>query len=525
MLGKAVENELQLLNFNNLEYSHEPVVSTVATREFSTHPARALTYTSYLSPNEEVEYKSLQEPLGPIQSIRERTILIDVPSGKRYIDPARSYMAFTVTVEFPKVPAVPPEDEYLYQVALNDTPFRRTPNEQSALPLYHSELWTNLFQSARWIHCSKSEIDYVQRSDHESYLYTSRQSSDWHHSVAAGYRRSLPPHVIDTNDQSPEPDSETHEVLIPLSVLFPSWREKKKLLPPQLVAGSMFELVLNTPQDAFSLGFERQGEQSDFFKYTLVDSAAEAILLGFFRFHVRNARVVLDEREMLASIDSLMWNTSVVAGTPIQVHDSTVQVQRQPMPEPVGPGGAFTISVPEGEGKSIISLNLSRLDDVATSILLEPSNIVLDLFLPKLRAPELAFSGFDRLSLNEYRFKSGYRYWPNKEPTFSREPDPGNISKDSFLRWCSRFPSVAMTYGQWRAYINAFFMCFRRAQFDSTTGVAITNKRPMQLTYAFKMDALNMPLYREAKNQYVLRHLITSCRYSNVFGNQLQLRN
>lgn len=620
MLGTSIEDEMQLLNFNDLEYQQDPVVSTVATRAFVTHEARQLSNEVVLTSDPDAIYREYDDPIWN-QPKSKRLIQVDVPSGNRYVDPKSSYVAFRVRVEYPYELKTPlePAISSLYRVGLNANALPQTPEPQEQVPTKHGELWTSLIKHARWIHSSKREIDNIHKSDHESYLYTQRQSSDWQQSIGSNYRRDGPPHtpaiypdqlflstikgalgydaantvelVADTIEAGtiifadgagpPVPDArllwqigdrielvggqvyivtapitqttlrvkryidpvvnipastgdfiqyqllpnpaplneETTDVLIPLAVLFPSWRQDKHLMPSQLVGGSLFEFELNPIQDAFFISIFNDSLIGDN-QYYVFPESFENLRLSSFKYTVTDFRVVLDEREMLSSISSLMWNVSMVAGTPLQIADSAIDFQRRA----IEPFNVTVKEVKENEGVASLVQNISRVDEMATTVILEPSDIIFDLFLPKLRTPVLG-ADVDFLVNNEYRFKSGFRYWPDKEPTFSGAAVDGYVSRDAFLQYCVRYPHTSLTYRQWVTYINAFFKCFRRAQDDTTTGVAITHKRPMELRHAFYWSAQMMDEFAQFKEKYVLRHQSSMCRYLNVYGNVLESRN
>jgi hypothetical protein len=618
MLGQPVENEMQLLNFNDMEYKQDPVVSTTATREFRTHAARELEYKVIVDPNEAVEYKTLAEPIVYKQPKKQRTVMIDVPSGSRYVDAKRSYLAFTAQVEYPRVTEdAPPAGGggSFYEVSLNSNPLPSESEPQIALPDKQGDLWTNLIKHSRWIHASKREIENVQHSDHESYLWTARQPSDWQHSVGSSYRRfgspptlqrawdttlgtvdrttlgydplntfellqsppgntlagtvtfadgggAAPPDAftvwsendeihfagnirflvtgvisstvitvarlnVNVFDSAPSvaefsrvrvlrSNSETVDVVVPLSVIFPSWRQGDKLFPPQLVGGSTFEFELNPFQNAFLVGvFNPTRIPAD--QYKVLNSDADALLFGYAKYTITDFRVVLDEREMFSSISSLMWNVSAAAGTPLKATGTSVILDREPVP--------FAIDndrrILENEGESTLYQNLSRIDSMSSSFVLLPSGNVFDFFIPKLRPPILG-SGLDLYLPNEYRFKSGYRYWPDKEPTYS-EGD-GHIALDSFLKYVLYHKHTAMTFRQWLKYVGSFFTCFRRDPDDSTTGVAITHKRPMELRFALFWRSIQMGDIQTITKNYAIRHETEFCRYLNVYGNLLETR-
>ena len=495
MLGIPTVSVEQSLHLNNLEYNHAPVVSVVVTREFYTHPARELYYkVKMISDVAPVTLPTMDTLIPPL---KDTIVQVDIPSGNRYVDPLRSYLAFECTITAPVETLILLEKEGL---DFNDSGglFARDSN----LPARQGNLYTNLFKTAVWTHACRKEIDYVENAAHSAYLYSMRQPDDWQRSVASLFTLESP---ID-NIEGPPAVTRSETVIIPLSVLFPTWRANKgKLLPSHLVAGSSFTFTMNKPQDALHIYSEP----------FLLANQPNTIDFNTFQYELRDVRVILDERELLSSVDSLLWAVSATNGTPLQIQASITNMDVQDMTAEVFP---TVLNVPINTLSTTIR-QLSRVDDVLVTPVLLPQGKAIDAFVPAVRPPLIDVD--DVMILRESRVTTGFRNWPQKEMTYQEVRNSVNAYLWMIHNPLGRMP--ALNVREYMHYIGGFYTNMQRENNNCESGVAVREKRPLHLRYGFLIDLIDLVLLRTThQDKYALRYHFNYQMMLNVSGNVLE---
>lgn len=519
MLGQAVESEEQLLHLNRLDYVQSPPTSLVVARDIRTHPAREQSMTiSFLPPTFVGEFKEkyFSEPVPNPTTSRERTVTVTIPSGSRFVNPTTSYVKFQFALDKPCLHVgADPDLEYWLSFNVTSSLDGRMPN--SRLPFNSPNMYTNLFSTARWTHSGRRDIEDVLDVPHTAYLYAMKQSSDWFTSVGSTF--TLAPTIVEDqvttyypvwNDPNVERRFAT--VCIPLAVLFPSWRKNKdQLLPAQLVGGSSFEFVFAPLEQSFVLAPYREE--------VLNPEDCEVINWAAWRYHIRDFAVVLDERELCASANSLMWDASLLSGTPIQPDSTMVMYSEIPFPNAVE-----HVYFKEPNDAPLFERcvkNLSRVTTALVTPVVRPAGVLLDAWTPLVRMPQLDFLDF--IGIAEYRFSSGSGYWPLKEPTWTQNA----MTAHSFLQWLwSGGKSLSLEeFGYW---VGGFAMQFTRQSGNSESGVPIQGFRPMELNFALDWIARednnysSLELIEKTYKKYYLRWAIDYQRFINVRGNVLE---
>lgn len=311
-----------------------------------------------------------------------------------------------------------------------------------------------------------------------------------------------------TYPRSPRPFT---TVCIPLSVLFPSWRKNKgQYLPAQLVGGSTFEFTLNPISECFFMVSPGQ---------LLNESSCSEVNFTQWKYYIRNFRVVLDERELASSVNTLMWELSTTTGIPLQTDTHLVSYSSKVL---VAPEDQIFIEAEDTLDQQI--KNLSRVNQVLVTPMCKAKNVVLDAFLPHVRAPLMALG--DLLQVRDYQFTNGDGHWPLKEPTFSESLMPSY----SFIQWMGA-GGCALSLNEWQYYINGFYMSLQRQKLNSESGIPIKCQRPLDLHYSFRWEAEkkegevddgSLAVISETYGEYVLRWVVDYQRYVNVIGHVLE---
>lgn len=505
--------DIQLLNYNDLEYVQSPPVSVVVTREFRTYMARELEktvkYNNKPGAPTPLIYPLISDNGAPISKSNNRTIMVDLNSGNRFVSANTSYVCFDFNLVSPVLSGIPGED---LLIDFNDRGswFTRVGN----MAARQGNLFTNLFNTAKWIHSGKREIEYVQHVSHSAYLHCMKQASDWNRSVGSLFTLEKPIGPLTAVDPVYYPARGINKVLttvsvmIPLGVLFPSWRIKdSNLIPPSLIAGSKMEFELTPIQNAFLMYWDDG---------LLLREDSSSIDFVQYEYSVRNLRVVLDERELSSSVNSLMWNVSTTVGTPLQMLTSDVSMyQRQLNPDDVP---LHEVHVPVDTYVSL-KRNLSRLNELLVTPMVQPGGYVMDAFIPLVRSPIL-YTG-DVLTMKEYRYSTPSSYWPQKEPTWLVDLTPV-----SFMQWMWNNCCTGLTVDEWKYYVNGFYMNFLRQTANQESGTSITQLRPMGLMHSFDWVSIfgdsSVELIREVYGNYQLRWYMEYQRFINVSGNVLE---
>ena len=523
MLGQTVESEVQLLHLNRLDYVQTPPTSVVVARDFRSHVSREPDLEVRILPfGQEEPYvgSDLSAVLPDKSPARTRTISVSIPSGNRYVEPTTSFLCFEFSMTMPKVePGL-----FTWALSMNDTSDLPRHLDHISYAINQSRgmnLYTNLFQEARWTHASKREIDYVPEAAHSSYMYHTRQSSDWIRSIGSTYTF---PSIELSGVDSYYPDWPEHKVngsrrpfetvCIPMGVLFPTWRKNKgQYLPAQMVGGSRFDFVMAAPAQSFCI---RANDISHVLKPTL-----EAEFdFGPWRYFIRNCRVVLNERELSSSMNALMWEASASVGTPIQPNSCMVIHNQHPL-EKNSNQGLFKERNSDPTHDVCVK-NLSRVSSANVTLLAPMSGVWLDAFVPMVRQPLL--NRLDYIRLYDYQFSSGNGYWPQKEPTFGAD----YTGLHSFLQWVWG-GERCMNVREWEYWANHFSMNFTRQCGNYESGMPITQERPLDLscsfvwhTYETQGDQSSLRTIRTIYGRYATRWALDYQMYVNVHGNLLE---
>jgi hypothetical protein len=482
-LTVAQYTEMQLVNLNGLDFAADPQVSVATSRDFRTHNARGISAMTVqaldLSPSIFANMDAPYTPPPQLQKIR-----VDIPSGNRYVWTCGSYLTFDVELLPPTDNLAPPSPWFL---TLNTTGFSRGNGTPKTL-----NLWTNLLKRSLWTHASRRDIDDVQESAHESYLYTIQQQQDWQQSIGSLYSQEESWSLELTNVNS--------TVLIPLGVIFPSWRGDR-LLPPQLVAGSSFEFTLAPYHEAFTLHRNQAPTFTMSSDLEFVDA----------QYSISNMRIVLDEREMISSVSSHLFDLSTTQGIPMAVTGAELFYERIPMTLT----NPTTIEVPRALSK--IERNYSRIQNILSVPVVRPCGTAIDFFVSFLRPPIVYPAppvGFVDLDLQRHTI--GFRNWPiNASRTTVRD-----VFERAILSRCA--PNY-VTLQTWNYFIGGFYVDLRRSPEQEESGTASEQVTPILLDFKVVIsDTFMTELQFAYQNNYYLRHRVEYQKIINVFGNVLE---
>lgn len=264
---KSNEQVNSLLMVNGLDYRFPPTLSVAVSRAHSAYAANQQTY-----------------PEGS-------TLNCTLSSGAQYVNFRESYLTFTVRVEglvsggptyrFPSSgvePAVNPLEFY--------------PGRNGVL---------NCFESFRWVHSSGTMLDEMNQ-DMALWSYIRDRytwSADQHRSIGSLMdfgMRTANTYEYKYRAGTPTPTVDSHSYIVPLSCLSDAFNQQQ-LAPSFLVAGSRFELRLNSFLRAFT-------------KTTSPGEPNTAAL----KYSITNASVVLQQIQLTDSIVRALSNISASSG-------------------------------------------------------------------------------------------------------------------------------------------------------------------------------------------------------------------
>ena len=521
------KDEDELLRFNDLDYTIDPVTSVCVSREFATYKS---TETSYY-----VSCPQVGTPQRDDNYIEPKTntkkIEVKLTSGSRFIDPKNSYVKFKYTINPPTGPEAVVEPDPYPEITFDlssPSEFTYLPGLGLASPT--NRLLTNLFDRVEWEHSCKRMITDMPHVNHHVLQEVHTRNDDWQRSIASLFTLQSPQIIL--ADPTDIQEKYIGVAIIPLEVLLPSWKcQPGRLLSNRMVGGSTLRFTLAKLSKAFYMIYRIQPNAGE--EIPVLTTPPEVDLgIDFSTCDVtfEQFEVVLDQREMISSVDNLLWNQSVVYGSPSSYSHYETVMQHEPVTwianAPVE-GEDYTGAIDTYVGKRKLTLskhNLSRLDSCLTSIVLRPIGTYYDFFLDFFKHPR--FDEYQALALTganiqNDRYHIGYEYWPQKDLA-EEQDDSDPMLVQSFL-FSILYPDSGLRVEEFEVYFGgAGVLTTRRDEALSTSGKSFTQKRPLEATLDYSVElhysdlADKLGIYIRTWKRYQ--------RILNVYGNVLEWR-
>jgi hypothetical protein len=490
-----------LLKINNLSYVAEVPCSVCVSREFKEFDSTKESYTTrVVSTSPEDISESYKEP-GSGQQIE-----FLLSSGSRFINPTTSYLKFRVKLSFPRVTSAVGPSSILYEGGLS---LPTTTNVKTRA------LWTNALKRIRWTHACRRDIEDVDYLNHASILEVHRRPSDWRRSIASLFTDPMEVHELTTDTLVVEQD-----VIIPMDVLLQSWRGKN-LLSNRMVSGSRVVITLAELRDIITIRtFDLIVDPGEKVPISPID-IPEVVELDFSTtaMTISNAKIVLDCRELISSIDNLLWSASNVHGSPSAYHAQQVTMSPQestqseifaPSPEqPLGTSLLFIL----GETFNCTTRNLSRVNAVYTSFIPVNENVLRDFWQNSLYPSDNQDGSGIRFS--KHRWTCGFKNWPQQNPLIATNP----TKVDHFL-FTILNPSNALEAWEFQEIYGSMVLTCRRDQSLETSGLPMTVQRPLRV----RGDVLVETPFVWHSGDMMQRTMVDYHRMLNVYGNVLEWR-
>ena len=526
------KDEDELLRFNDLDYTIDPVTSVCVSREFATYKATKSSYTAkvYEPPPLNYVLRDDEYKEAPNNSTR---IEVKLTSGSRFIDPRNSYVKFKYTITAPQGAPTPDIPELAPIITFDLTsPSQFGYLEPDESGLSTTRLLTNFFDRVEWEHSCKRLITDVPHANHHVFQEVHTRNDDWRRSIASLF--TLQSKVIQLKPDDETPDQYEGVAIIPLDVLLPSWNcTPGRLLSNRLVGGSTLRFRLAQLKDALCMVIRT--EPVDTIPPTLVITQPPTnleIRFNSITLQIDDFEVVLDQRELVSSVDNLLWNQSVVYGSPSSYSHCEIVMKHEPVewavidPEEGLDGdltGAIATDV-ENRRLTLSRRNLSRLDSVMTTMVLQPLGTYFDFFLDFFKHPrygEYRAIEFTGVKVHNDRHRIGYEYWPQKG-LIERQEVADEMLRQSYL-FSIIYPNASVRVEEFEVYFGSAVLTTRRDEAMTTSGKSFTQKRPLEATLDY---ALYLP-FSDLAAQNVKLYIRTWMKYQrllNVHGNVLEWR-
>jgi hypothetical protein len=300
-----------------------------------------------------------------------------------------------------------------------------------------------------------------------------------------------------------------------------------------MVGGSTLRFSLEKLSKAFYMVYRiehKEEEEQDFPVPTTPPSIDLNIDFSTCDVTLEQFEVVLDQREMISSVDNLLWNQSMAYGSPSSYSHYETVMQHEPvtwLAKPPAAGLDYTGSIETYAERQKLTLsrrNLSRLDNCFTSIVLRPIGTYYDFFLDFFKHPR--FDEYKALILaknkiHNDRYHIGYEYWPQKDLT-DRQEIEDEMLRQSFL-FSILYPDSGLRVEEFEVYFCASaVLTTRRDEALSTSGKSFTQKRPLEATLDYSLE---LP-YSDLADKVGIYIRTWKCyqRILNVYGNVLEWR-
>ena len=527
------KDEDELLRFNDLDYTIDPVTSVCVSREFATYKATKSSYTAkvYEPPPLNYVLRDDEYKEAPNNSTR---IEVKLTSGSRFIDPRNSYVKFKYTITAPQGAPTPDIPELAPIITFDLTsPSQFGYLEPDESGLSTTRLLTNFFDRVEWEHSCKRLITDVPHANHHVFQEVHTRNDDWRRSIASLF--TLQSEVIQLKPDDETPDQYEGVAIIPLDVLLPSWNcTPGRLLSNRLVGGSTLRFRLAQLKDALCMVIRTEQVATIPPTPPVLTQPPTNLEIGFnsIALQIDDFQVVLDQRELVSSIDNLLWNQSVVYGSPSSYSHFEIVMKHEPVtwtvtPPEEGVNKDLTGTIGAGVDNRLLALsrrNLSRLDSVMTTILLQPLGTYFDFFLDFFKHPRYneprAFTNTG-VTVHNDRHRIGYEYWPQKGLIEDQE----NLDKMLIQLYLFSiiYPKAALSVEEFEVYFGSAVLTTRRDEALTTSGKSFTQKRPLEVTLDY---GLYLP-YSDLGDQNVKLYIRTWMKYQrllNVYGNILEWR-
>jgi hypothetical protein len=224
LLDSDLTEVQDLLRFNDLDYTIDPNASCCVGRQWKTYYSRSSTYVNSFAANGQETH--------PRQKIRVR-----IDSGSRFVNPTTSYVSFRIRFTPPYKDELAGPLEHLFWTFVG---LQTQPNPLQA-PTPGQLCMASLFRSVSWQHASKNNIDEIKTTPVDSLRYICSKSLDYRNSVGSICETHNPQgYEMEEVKAGDSPTMVEEDVLIPLSVLFPTWNPhtKGQLISNRMIGGS-----------------------------------------------------------------------------------------------------------------------------------------------------------------------------------------------------------------------------------------------------------------------------------------------
>lgn len=509
----------ELLLFNDLTYEIDPVLTTCVSRQFEGFFSNESSYVS-----RPVTTSLLTTWVDPLPSPSKIEIEVFLSTGSRFVSPCSSYVAFDIEVTFPTVSAN--LNDYAWRTDLSQVLLFPT-SSKAQNSARQTALWTRLFRRIDWIHANKQVIDSIAAVPDHSTLEFLTRSSDWKESFGTLCQLEG---AIFQFPLTPPAGTQLYQVVIPMDLLLPSWKyeltEKgmpTKLMPNRLVAGSMLRFELADIWEVWT-----QTAIDGFGNYVFPTPpviADTGLDMRPFSQRIRNFRVVCDMREMVTTVDNLLWNQSAAYGVPIAYQAKEIFKQRHdwsPVDQPSNPDIPETIAEGTVEFLTQQAENYSRLDFTMMTPLLAPAKLYYDLIRDFVIPGAFAYSS-SRCYWQKNIYRIGFRYWPQLDLSVGSFNEQLKSKENAFLWWLT-FPCSALSLWEYNSLVGGAFRSVRDDESSSTSGKAVTEERPLVLDFNVDIVVPFGAVTEDFYTSLLLRHWQQYQRLLNVFGNVLEWR-